>query len=299
MALRAGQASAAAMVQRGDVGRLVHGRPRQLLLLALGLCAAQPPPPAELGDGELCESGDGSVRDGLEALCCGGMRCIWNDVYPLQCSPGCAEMWLPAMAHCRDTFLRPGNGAGMDFFTGLCTEAISAQQADPFRHGLRVADVLCYVAGVALVEQPPSWHRCQGVDSLIGSADGALPPLPRCVQPLANAEGILPRLEAIRREQQESCDCFMCDLEGEEVMEAWDDVVLPALYLEISVDRDLGTEEAMQAFLDEIAEQLGLPDSTRLVPRIPATGCSCVCSTSWPGLCTRTGQGVTQVGTCA
>jgi hypothetical protein len=87
MALRAGQASAAAMVQRGDVGRLVHGRPRQLLLLALGLCAAQPPPPAELGDGELCESGDGSVRDGLEALCCGGMRCIWNDVYPLQCSP--------------------------------------------------------------------------------------------------------------------------------------------------------------------------------------------------------------------
>ena len=86
MALRAGQASAAAMVQRGDGGRLAHGRPRQLLLLALGLCAAQPPPPAELGDGELCESGDGSVRDGLEALCCGGMRCIWNDVYPLQCS---------------------------------------------------------------------------------------------------------------------------------------------------------------------------------------------------------------------
>ena len=130
MALRAGQASAAAMVQRGDVGRLVHGRPRQLLLLALGLCAAQPPPPAELGDGELCESGDGSVRDGLEALCCGGMRCIWNDVYPLQCSPGCAEMWLPAMAHCRDTFLRPGNGAGMDFFTGLCTEAISAPNTE-------------------------------------------------------------------------------------------------------------------------------------------------------------------------
>ena len=91
MALRAGQASAAAMVQRGDGGRLAHGRPRQLLLLALGLCAAQPPPPAELGDGELCESGDGSVRDGLEALCCGGMRCIWNDVYPLQSGSTRAE----------------------------------------------------------------------------------------------------------------------------------------------------------------------------------------------------------------
>ena len=130
----------------------------------------------------------------------------------------------------------------MEFFDALCSEipGVAVLSAD---------EVLCYMAGIALVEFPMSPDRCMVIDELVA--------MEQCSQPLLNAEGTLPRLEAMRQEQCSDGTDF------EEEMEAWDDELLSAIVVELGIDFVLTSPEQAE-LLERVANALRL-DPSRLV----------------------------------